>query len=304
LRYKNGVILSFVKISELVKKNILLIVSCFLIVPSFTQAQIQQKSSIIFFDDFSGKSLDRTKWNVIITGFTVNNEQQAYVDSSATIYTVKGESAQGAKNGALVIEPVYSPGFVTPDGKKFDFISGRIDTRNKIEFTYGTAAARIKMAEGSGLWPAFWALGKGEWPDCGEIDIMEYVGERDWTSVALHGPGYSGETPLVNKFFFKNNFDATQWHVYSVDWAKDSFEFKIDDRLVYRATRPMIEHYGRWAYDNPKFLILNLALGGAYPEKTNGVKQPYNGIPRSTVQLIKDRKAKYMVDWVKITGSN
>lgn len=262
------------------------------------------KSTVVFFDDFAGPSLDRSKWNVIITGFTVNDEQQAYVDSAITIYTVNGKSAAGAKNGALVIEPIFSPGFKTPEGNTFDFISGRIDTKSKVEFTYGSASARIKMAEGSGLWPAFWALGNGKWPDCGEIDIMEYVGEPDWTSVALHGPGYFGETPLVNKVFFKKDFDATQWHVYSVDWTKDGFNFFVDDQLIYRATRAMVEHYGKWAFDNPKFLIVNLALGGAYPVKTNGVKQPYNGIPESTVQLIKEKKAKYMIDWVKITKND
>ena len=71
--------------------------------------------------------------------------------------------------------------------------------------------------------------------------------------------------------------------------------------MYYRVTRPMIENYGRWAYDNPKYLILNLALGGAYPVKINGVKFPYNGIPASTVDAIKAGKARVLVDWVKIT---
>jgi beta-glucanase (GH16 family) len=258
------------------------------------------KGRIVFFDDFAGPSLDTTKWNVRVTGFTVNEEQQAYVNSPSTIYIAPGNKIEGAKNGALVIEAVFRAGHITPEGNKFDFISGRIDTRKKVEFTYGSVAARIKMVEGSGLWPAFWALGNGEWPDCGEIDIMEYVGEPDWTSVALHGPGYSGETPLVNKVFLEKKPDATQWHIYSVDWTKDGFLFKVDGKLVYRATRPMVEHYGRWAFDNPKYLILNLALGGAYPVKTNGVKKPYNGIPESTVQLIKNKQAKFMIDWVKV----
>lgn len=274
---------------------------------TFTTGYTQSKKSeeqIVFFDDFSSPALDRTKWNVVITGFVVNDEQQAYVDSAATIYIVPGNKIDGSKNGTLVIEPIYSPGFVTKDGKKFDFLSGRINTRNKVEFTYGTASARIKMAEGSGLWPAFWALGNGQWPDSGEIDIMEYVGETDWTSVALHGPGYSGETPLVNKVYFDKKFDATQWHVYSVDWTKDDILFRVDGTLMYRATRPMVEHYGRWAFDNPKFLIVNLALGGAYPVKTNGVKQPYNGIPQSTVDLIKNKNAKYLIDWVKVTKTS
>lgn len=252
----------------------------------------------LFFDDFSGSELDRTKWNVIVTGFTVNNEQQAYVDAPENIYIEK--NVAGVED-VLVLKAHYSPGFTTPEGKIFDFTSGRINSKDKVMFTYGTAAARMKLPAGSGLWPAFWALGAGKWPQTGEIDIMEYVGETDWTSVALHGPGYSGETPLVNKYFFPEGEDVCDWHVYSVDWTPQGFDFKVDGRLIYRATRAMVEHYGNWAYDNPKFLILNLALGGAYPVKTNGVKEPYNGLPESTVDLIKQEQAKVLVDWVLIT---
>ena len=266
-----------------------------------TESRYTSKADTIFFDDYSGPAVDRSKWNMRVTGWTANNEQQAYVDSTVTIYCVRGNEAEGAANGALVLQPRYSPGFITRQGNKFDFISGRIDTRQKMEFTYGTASARIKMTAGPGLWPAFWALGSGRWPENGEIDIMEYVGEPEWTSVALHGPGYSGDTPLVNKIFFSSDNDAATWHVYSVDWSPEGFVFKVDGVIMYRATRPMIEHYGRWAYDNAKFLILNFALGGNYPAKTNGVRLPYLGIPESTVQLIKDNKAKILVDWVLIT---
>ncbi|RDC65502.1 glycoside hydrolase family 16 protein [Adhaeribacter pallidiroseus] len=260
------------------------------------------KEKVVFFDDFSGATLDRTKWNVIVTGFHVNNEQQAYVDSAATVsISKKPTETAGAKNGVLVLQPQFSPGFVTKDGKKFDFLSGRIDTRKKVDFTYGTASARMKLPAGAGFWPAFWAMGDGKWPDNGEIDIMENVGEPDWTGIALHGPGYSGETPLVNKGFLKPGTDITQWHVYSVDWTPDSLVFKVDDAVIYRATRPMVEHYGKWTFDNPKYLIVNLALGGAYPYKTNGVKTLYNGIPEATVQKIKNGQGKVLVDWVKIT---
>ena len=283
------------------------LLTCFVLLGSLaTFAQNSKpnaaKPKVIFFDDFSGATLDRTKWNVIVTGFHVNNEQQAYVDSTATVHISKKPSETvGAQNGVLVLEPLFSPGFITKDGKKFDFLSGRIDTRKKVDFTYGTASARMKLPAGAGFWPAFWAMGDGRWPDNGEIDIMENVGEPDWTGIALHGPGYSGETPLVNKGFLKPGDDITQWHVYSVDWTPDSLVFKVDDAVIYRATRPMVEHYGKWAFDNPKYLIVNLALGGAYPYKTNGVKTPYNGIPEATVQKIKNGQGKVLVDWVKIT---
>ncbi len=257
------------------------------------------KSDTLFFDDFSGSSLDRKNWNVVGTDFWVNNEQQIYVDSTATIFTVKGADAKGAES-ALILKAHYSPNYIKYRGKDFDFISGRINTRDKVMFTYGTAMARMKLPEGSGYWPAFWALGGGDWPDTGEIDIMEYVGETDWIGVALHGPGYSGETPLVNKYFFPEGEDVTDWHVYSVDWTPEAINFKVDDRLIYRVTKPMVENYGEWKFDNPKFLILNLALGGAYPYKTNGVEEPYNGLPASTVELIKEGKAEVLIDWVLI----
>ena len=260
----------------------------------------KDNSRVIFFDDFSAESLDRSKWNVRVTGGTVNNEQQAYVDSSNTVYITHGADAAGAANGALVLQPCFSPGFLTKEGKKFDFISGRIDTRNKVEFMYGTASARIKLTEGTGLWPAWWMLGAGRWPDIGEIDIMEYVGEKDWASAAVHGPGYSGETPFVNRLYFPAGKDVTNWHIYAVDWTRDSLVFIYDGVPMFRVTRPMAEHYGKWAFDNNKFLILNFALGGAYPVKINGAKEPYFGLPAPTLDLIKNNQSRMLVDWVRV----
>jgi beta-glucanase (GH16 family) len=262
--------------------------------------RVAAEPETVFFDDFAGKELDRSKWQVEVTGRTVNNEQQAYIDSPETISIVHGAEAEGAANGALVVQARYRPGFMTAQKRKYDFVSGRMNTRGKFEFTYGTASARIKLTAGPGLWPAFWALGNGSWPDCGEIDIMEHVGDSDWTSVALHGRGYSGETPLVNKVFFPKDKDVTAWHVYAVDWTPQALVFKVDGEVMYRATRPMIEHYGKFAYDKPEHLILNMALGGAYPVKTNGVKSP-PGLPAETIELIKAGKAKMLVDWVRVT---
>ncbi|HWB29413.1 MAG TPA: glycoside hydrolase family 16 protein [Vicinamibacterales bacterium] len=259
-------------------------------------------SSTVFFDDFSSPTLNRDVWNVIVTGRTVNNEQQAYVDSPETIAIVSGDDAQGATNGALAIHARYRSGFTTPQGRTFDFTSGRLDTRSKMTFTYGTAAARVKLTAGQGLWPAFWALGDGPWPATGEIDIMENVGERDWTNVALHGPGYSGNTPLVARRPFPADNDITQWHVYSMDWTPDGFVFKVDDQPFYEVPKTKVETYGRWAYDNPKYLIVNLALGGQYPHAVNHVDTPYVGLPAATVDLIKADKAVMLVDWIRVTG--
>jgi beta-glucanase (GH16 family) len=253
--------------------------------------RVETRARTLFADEFNGTALDRAKWNVIVTGSgwrTVNNEQEAYIDSP-DVLRVHG--------GVLTIHPVFQPGFRTPDGKSADFVSGRIDTRDKFAFTYGTAAARMKLAPGAGLWPAFWALGNGRWPDTGEIDVMENVGDPGWTSVALHGPGYFGNTPLVKHAAV----DITTWHVYSVDWTSDLLVFRIDGREIYRVSKADTEKYGRWAYDNPKHIILNLALGGGYPHGVNKAEHPYFGIPQATVDQIKAGKADTLVDWVRVT---
>lgn len=279
-------------------KNHLLLLSLLLLTGTAMAQRI--KKDTIFFEDFSQKTLDRTKWNVEITGNTVNDEQQAYIDSAATLYMIDGK-AEGARNGALVIKAIYQPGHTSKEQKKYDFVSGRINTSDKIMFTYGTASARMKMADGAGLWPAFWALGKGNWPDCGEIDMMETVGDGSWTSNALHGPGYFGNTPLAHRDTFLKGTDVTKWHIYSVDWSQNSLIFKLDGKITYTVTRAMVEKYGRWAFDNPKFLILNFALGGGYPNGVNKIKQPYFGVAQTTVDKIKAGKAKVIVDWVLIT---
>ena len=78
-------------------------------------AQQKAKVDTVFFEDFNGNSLDRSKWNVEVTGETVKDEQQAYVDSTSVLYMVHGKAAEGAKNGALLIKPKYLPGYTSKE---------------------------------------------------------------------------------------------------------------------------------------------------------------------------------------------
>lgn len=254
---------------------------------------------IIFFDDFLTNELDQNKWNAVITKDIYNNELQAYIDSEETIYFL--EEAKDA-NGVLVLHPRFRKGFKSAQGDSFDFVSGRINTRGKFEFKYGLIEARIKLPLGTGLWPAFWTLGtNGPWPCCGELDIMEYVGESDWISAAVHGPNYSGEDALVNKKFFLPPDDVTNWHVYALDWTPDNFSFMVDGELIYRVNFPMVRFFGPWVFDQEHFILLNFALGGTYPFKTNRISKPYYGLPETTVKAIKNNDVKMLVDWVKIS---
>ncbi|WP_462253831.1 glycoside hydrolase family 16 protein [Ferruginibacter sp.] len=296
------------KFRNLVSCIILIAVSVIILVKCKTAkadvpATASPNGATIFFDDFSASGLDNTKWNVETTGMHFNNELQAYVDSTVAISFIKGD-AEGAVNGALVLQPQFAPGFVTKDGQKFDFISGRINTRTKVEFTYGTVAARIKLTAGAGLWPAWWMLGTGNWPETGEVDIMENIGEKDWANAAVHGKGYSGDAGLVNRLYFPEKNDVTSWHVYALEWTPDSMVFKYDDVPMFRVTKPMAQFFGEWAFNTPKFLLLNFAVGGVYPFKINGVKEPYYGLPDATLKSIKNKESKMLVDWVRVTKNS
>ncbi|NCP87424.1 MAG: hypothetical protein CO094_04380 [Anaerolineae bacterium CG_4_9_14_3_um_filter_57_17] len=261
---------------------------------------MKNNPEILFFDDFTAPSLDRTIWNVETTDQIYNHEQQAYIDSPETIFLSQTEPDCG---GALILQARHRPGFVTPQGARFDFVSGRINTREKVTFRYGRVSARLKLPLFPGAWPAFWALGGGgAWPACGEVDILEAVGEPDWVSAAAHGPNYSGEAGLVNKKYFLPPHSPADWHIYTATCAPDSLTFFVDDELIYRITRPMATFFGDWAFDTEKFLILNLALGGTYPFKTNGASQPYYGLSAQSVQAIQTNQVRFVIDWVKIAA--
>ncbi len=277
--------------------------ACATAAPPAPTGAIPSAERLVFFDEFDSGALDRSKWNVVGPDFWVNEEQQAYIDSPETIRFLPAGAVSGAAGGVLALQPGFRPGFTTPTGRKADFVSGRITTKGKFDFTYGRAVARIRMPDAVGVWPAFWLLGNGKWPETGEIDIMEYVGEPDWVGVALHGTGYSGETPLVNKYFFTPGTDVTDWHEYEVDWNAERIVFKIDGRTTYRATRPMVQFYDKWRFDTPQHLILNFAVGGIYPFKTNGIAKPYKGVPESTASRIRDGELAMEVDWVRVYQS-
>lgn len=255
-----------------------------------------------FFDDFTGSGLDRNKWRVVRTGQemgSVNGESQAYVDSPDNIKT---------QNGALVLESKYCKGCTTvPGGGTYDFTSGRVDTNTKFDFTYGRVSARMKLPVGDGFWPAFWLLGSDvddpsvSWPGSGETDIMENVGYANWTSTALHGPGYSAAGNVGKSQTFPNGGRVDQWHTYAVEWTPEGMVFTVDGQVVQTTSRQKLESTrGQWVFDHNQYVILNLALGGAYPAGHNQVTTPYWGLPQSSVDRVAQGGVKAEIDWVRV----
>lgn len=77
---------------------------------------------------------------------------------------------------------------------------------------------------------------------------------------------------------------------------------RCDGDVFYTVTRAEIEEKGRWAFDTPKFVILNSAIGGIHPYKVNWLEEPYYGIPQETVDAVKAGEVQTEVDWVRMWG--
>lgn len=142
-------------------------------------------------------------------------------------------------------------------------------SRGKKSFQYGRIEARLKLPQTQGIWPAFWMLGNNlgqvGWPASGEIDIMEHVGyEPTTTHGALHGPGYSGNTPLTGAHNLGQYVDVN-YHVYAVEWDANGIRWFRDNIQFYSVTRAQVQAYGQWVFDQPFFLLLNVAVGGNWP---------------------------------------
>ena len=144
------------------------------------------------------------------------------------------------------------------------YTSARLLTAGKFEFTYGRVDVSAKLPSGGGVWPAFWMLGANfgtvGWPACGEIDIMEYIGNNPGhISSALHTTSSSGAT--VNHKVTSISNETTEFHLYSTIWTEDSITFLLDD-VEYYTYNPSIKNDATWPFYNNQFIILNIAMGG------------------------------------------
>jgi beta-glucanase (GH16 family) len=209
------------------------------------------------FDQTEGGPPDPAKWGYDIGGSGWGNKELEY-------YTSRTNNAR-IENGKLVIEARQEQF----NGK--DITSARLLTAGKWSWTYGRVEARIKIPRGQGVWPAFWMLGTNigsvGWPACGEIDIMENIGrEPGMAHGTVHGPGYSGDSGIGGPVTLPGGAAvADDFHVFAVDCEPDSIAWFLDGRQYFSITPASLPKKARWVFNQPKFLLLNLAIGGAWP---------------------------------------
>ncbi len=243
------------------------------------------EADLVWFDDFNGSKLDTKSWNYEFhePGW-VNNELQSYDDSAENTYV---------KDGFLVIQPIKK---VAEDGT-VSYTSGRVNTQGKHAFTYGRFEARLKVPTGQGYLPAFWMMPDdesfyGQWPKCGEIDIMEVLGHQTDT---LYGTLHFGEPHSQDQGTYtlsSGNF-ADEFHVFALEWDPGEIRLYCDG-IKYKTINDWYTKrpgFGEVTYpapfDQPFYMIFNVAVGGNWP-----------GYPDATTPF--DERAQMVVDYVKV----
>ena len=230
------------------------------------------------FDGLAGQSPDSTRWRFDV-GTDWGNAQLEY-DTSRPINV----SLDGDGHLAIVAREEWYEGS--------QYTSGRINTRGLFEHGRGRFEARIKLPVGRGVWPAFWLLGSDfasvGWPECGEIDIMEYRGqEPNVVHGSLHGPGYHGGSAVGGHYILPGDgFDA-DFHVFTIEWEENSITWLIDGHAYQTIETSDLPHGGDWVFDHSFFIILNVAVGGHFvgpPDETTSFPQTM------------------LVDWVRVYG--
>ena len=238
---------------------------------------------LLWHDEFSGDTVDDTKWSFEKrpSGWT-NQELQEYTVTGDTIFT---------RDGCLVLKAIKSE-----ENGEVHYQSGKVNSQHKRQFTYGKVVARAKVPEGQGLWPAIWMMPEdeqhyGQWPKCGEIDIMEVLGSDVRTA---YGTVHYGEPHAEQQgtVVLESGSFAEDFHEYSVEWEPGEIRWYIDDELYLTVNDWFTAEAGKdekpypAPFDQPFFVQMNLAVGGTWP-----------GDPDDTTDF---DNAEFQIDYVRV----
>lgn len=215
---------------------------------------------LVWSDEFdSGAMPDPAKWS-----YDTNRNKAGWWNNEAQYYADARAENSRITDGKLIIEARKDDvsGFADFGGQKYS--SARLLTKDKAAWTYGFFDIRAKLPCGVGQWPAIWLLGTGQWPNTGEIDIMEEVGFEPTTVYgnlhSLHSvkdhvkQGGGTQVPDL----------CSAFHNYQAEWTKTGITFLVDGAPYYHMDKPADATQVNWPFDGPEYMILNVAVGGAW----------------------------------------
>lgn len=221
---------------------------------------------LVWADEFSVNGLpDATKWS-----FDTEHNKTGWFNNEKQYYSANRLENASVQNGVLTITARKESLTSAADYGGQAYTSTRLITRGKASWTYGLFEVRAKLPCSLGTWPAIWMLGTGGvWPDDGEIDIMEQKGfstaEKSLVSGTVHTKAYNffGGTLGVGQGASASVADAcANFHNYQLAWSVDKIVMAVDGTPYFEFMNPKDGNHDKWPFDNPQFMLLNLAMGG------------------------------------------
>jgi hypothetical protein len=207
-------------------------------------------TTLVWSDEFNSGQLNTSVWNYELgAGGWGNNELQTYTNSLNNVHLDSGYLHITAMN---------------PSGTSYT--SARITTKGKKEFTYFRVDIRAMVPEGKGVWPALWTLGGNisavSWPKCGEIDIMELLGQTPATVYGTVHWDANGHQMRGSSYALPAGKFSSGFHIFSLIWTPGRFKWLIDNQEYFNLNRTEISAF---PFDLPQFFIFNVAIGGNWP---------------------------------------
>jgi beta-glucanase (GH16 family) len=241
----------------------ILLAACLCQLKSFAQAKPSagasgQYNKLVWADEFEREGPpDSLKWGYE-QGYVRNKELQ--------YYTKNRKQNASVQDGYLVITALNES--FTLEGRTHPITSASLITKKKKDWTYGRIEVRAKIPSSLGTWPAIWTLGsnieKVGWPACGEIDILEHVGyQPEVVHFNVHTKKYNHAINTGKGIQIPYTAPYNDFHVYAIEWFKDRIDWYMDEQKV-NTYQNEGEGASSWPFDQPQYLILNLAFGGAW----------------------------------------
>ncbi len=252
-----------------------------------------------FVDQTSGQ-LNSQYWNTLVGPAQNSNNEQQYYNA--------GPSNIRIENGVLRLIGTHQ---AEPSG--YQYGSARIETQGKKDFLYGRIDVVAKLPSGVGTWPAIWLLPDNDtyaqkspatdmirYKNGGEIDILEAVGFQPniiygIAHTASDTYDHTDGTGSFSTVTVPNS--STDFNKYTLLWTPTSLTFEVNDVPYFTYTRQSDATYMTWPFDQPFYLIANLALGGSWGG-LDTVDYPGNGINNSALPSSLDIRSVFYYPYV------
>jgi len=225
--------------------------------------------NLVWSDEFNepaGTPPNPANWSYEIGDVTPDGKN-GWGNEELQYYTSNPANAATDGNGNLALTLQAADGSQQCYYGPCEYTSARLISWHKAEFAYGRIESRIKVPQGAGIWPAFWSLGtdidRNPWPGTGEIDFMEFVGRLpNEIFGTIHGPGYAGGASFGGIYDFGGPV-YSNYHTFTIEWEPNLIRWYVDGILYHTAT-PADVSPNEWVFNDPVFLLLNVAVGGNF----------------------------------------